>query len=184
MTEQEEYTYTMYHNMLVKVQNQNKLTFLFDIDKIEFVRNRVNYNINRFKSHDEYLAIKDYFERIIEETRENFTKVKNNSLFIINFLNALERQLPLSFYKNTPAYRFNDPLKDVFGVEYTISNRKIFYADGILFYRDDNNIEYDKEIAMDLVKVYAVEAKEHESRLKYLQEQQQKFEELYVDKAL
>ena len=104
--------------------------------------------------------------------------------YIVNFLNALEKQLPLSFYKNIPAYRFNDPLKDVFGVEYTISNRKIFYADGILFYRDDNNIEKDKEIAMDLVKVYAVEAKEHESRLKYLQEQQRKFEELYVDKAL
>ena len=184
MIEQDEYTYTMYHNMLVKVQTQNKLTFLFDIDKIEFVRNRVNYNISRFKSHDEYLAIKDYFERIIEETKANHTESRNNCLYIANFLNALERQLPLSFYKNIPAYRFNDPLKDVFGVEYTISNRKIFYADGILFYKDDNNIEKDKEIAMDLVKVYAVEAKEHESRLKYLQEQQQKFEELYVDKAL
>ena len=80
MTEQEEYTYTMYHNMLVKVQNQNKLTFLFDVDKIEFVRNRVNYEINRFRSHDEYLAIKDYFERIIEETRENLTRSRNNCL--------------------------------------------------------------------------------------------------------
>lgn len=184
MIEQEEYTYTMHHNMLIKVQNQNKLTFLFDIDKIEFVRTRVNYEINRFRSHDEYLAIKYYFERIIEETKSNHIEARDNCLYIVNFLNALERQLPLSFYKNTSAYRFTDPLKDVFGVEYTISNRKIFYANGILFYKDDNNIESDKEIAMDLVKVYAVEAKEHENKLEYLKKQQQKFEELYVDKAL
>ena len=184
MIEQDEYMYTMHHNMLVKVQNQNKLTFLFDIDKIEFIQTRVNYIISNYKMHDEYLAIKYYFEGIIEETKNNYTKARDNCLYIVNFLNALERQLPLSFYKNIPAYRFNDPLKDVFGVEYTISNRKIFYADGILFYKDDNNIERDKEIAMNLIISYSTETKEHESRLKYLQEQQQKFEELYVDKAL
>ena len=37
---------------------------------------------------------------------------------------------------------------------------------------------------MNLIVSYSTETKEHESRLKYLQEQQQKFEELYVDKAL